>query len=197
MGTMLPLPLKFSVSPFIIISSGSPYNITTGRDSNGDGITAERPALMAGVGQAACSGSNLIYESAFGCFNLNPAPGTPTISRNFARGPATANVNLRLSRTWTFGGKGESGPGMGGMMGGPGGGGPGMMGGAGSGRRYNLTFGVNASNAINHTNYAAPSGDLSSNYFGVYRSLASGFGPMGGGGATFNRKIDVSLRFSF
>lgn len=220
MGTMLPLPLKFSVSPFIMVSSGAPYNITTGRDSNGDGIAAERPALMAGVSQSACSGSSLIYESAFGCFNLNPAPGTPTISRNFARGPATANVNLRLSRTWTFGGKGESGPGFGGMMGGPGGGpgggggrpggggppggmmvpmggGPGMMGGAGGGRRYNLTFGVNASNAINHTNYAAPSGDLSSSYFGVYRSLASGFGPMGGGGATFNRKIDVSLRFSF
>ena len=63
--------------------------------------------------------------------------------------------------------------------------------------RYNLTFGVNASNAINHTNYAAPSGDLSSPYFGVSRSLAGGFATMGGGGATFNRKVDVSLRFSF
>ena len=225
-GTSLPLPLKFSVSPFIILSSGTPYNITTGRDTHGDGITAERPALMAGVTASACTGSNLIYQAAFGCFNLNPAPGTATISRNFARGPATANVNLRLSRTWTFGGKGEAAPvGMGGMMGGPGGGmgggpmgggrpggggpppgavmvpmggGPGgMMGGAASGRRYNLTFGVNASNAINHTNFAPPSGDLSSPYFGVYRSLAGGFATMGGGGATFNRKIDVSLRFSF
>ena len=73
----------------------------------------------------------------------------------------------------------------------------GMMGGGGSGRRYNLTFGINASNAINHTNFAPPSGDLSSPYFGVYRSLAGGFATMGGGGATFNRKIDVSLRFSF
>jgi len=215
-GTSLPLPLKFSVSPFIIVSSGAPYNITTGRDSNGDGITAERPALIAGVGPSACTGQNLIYEAAFGCFNLNPAPGAATISRNFARGPGTANVSLRLSRTWTFGGKGEAGPSGGGMMGGmgggrPGGGGPppgavmvpmgggpgGMMGGAGTGRKYNLTFGVNASNALNHTNYAAPSGDLSSPYFGVSRSLAGGFATMGGGGATFNRKIDVSLRFAF
>ena len=223
-GTSLPLPLKFAVSPFIILASGTPYNITTGRDTNGDGIAAERPALMTGVSASACTGTNLIYEPAFGCFNVNPAPGTPTISRNYGRGPATANVNLRLSRTWTFGGKGESGPsGMGGPMGGgpmgggpmgggprpggggpppgavmvPMGGGPGMMGGMSSGRRYNLTLGINASNAINHTNYAPPSGDLSSPYFGEYRSLAGGFATMGGGGATYNRKIDVSLRFSF
>jgi len=82
---------------------------------------------------------------------------------------------------------------MGGGPGGPGG----MMGGAASGRHYNLTLGINASNAINHTNYAPPEGDLSSPYFGVYRSLAGGFATMGGGGATFNRKVDVSLRFSF
>jgi hypothetical protein len=49
------------------------------------------------------------------------------------------------------------------MGGGPGG----MMGGASSGGRYNPTFGINASKAgtcvqaINHTNCAAPSGDLS------------------------------------
>ena len=65
-----------------------------------------------------------------------------------------------------------------------------------SGRRYTLTLGVNAMNALNHPNYAAPSGDLSSPYFGVSRSLGGGFGPIGGSGA-YNRKIDVQLRFGF
>ncbi len=51
-------------------------------------------------------------------------------------------------------------------------------------------------NALNHPNYAAPSGDLSSPYFGVSRSLGGGFGPMGGS-STYNRKIDVQLRFGF
>jgi hypothetical protein len=51
-------------------------------------------------------------------------------------------------------------------------------------------------NALNHPNYAAPSGDLSSAFFGVSRSLGGGFGPMGGSG-TYNRKIDVQLRFGF
>ena len=72
---------------------------------------------------------------------------------------------------------------------------PGMFGGN-SGRKYTITLGVNAMNALNHANYAAPSGDLSSPYFGEYRSLGGGFGPMGGSG-TYNRKIDVQLRLGF
>ena len=65
-----------------------------------------------------------------------------------------------------------------------------------SGRRYSLTMGVNAMNALNHSNFAAPSGDLSSPFFGVPLSMGGGFGPMGGSGA-YNRKIDVQLRFGF
>src|ERR1035441_6040386 len=124
LGSSLPLPLQLSVSPFIVISSGSPYNITTGRDSNGDGVPAERPAL---VSSGNCSGSGLVYTAAFGCFNLNPAPGTATIGRNYGRGPGSVNVMLRLSRVWVFRGKNEGGLfGPGGPMGGgPGGGGPG------------------------------------------------------------------------
>jgi hypothetical protein len=218
-GTSLPLPLGISVSPFIMASSGSPYNITTGIDSNGDGFTSDRPALIAGAGAASCHGTGLVYASSFWCFNLNPAAGTPAISRNYGRGPAQFNLGLRLARTWAFGTKGESGiqgggmpPGMGGVRGGPGGGGPppggGRMGGPGggpggpggmfgatSGKKYNLMLSVSARNALNHPNYAAPSGDLSSPYFGHYLSLA-GFGPFGSP-TTYNRKIDVQLRFMF
>jgi hypothetical protein len=224
-GTSIPMPFKFSVSPFISANSGSPYDITTGRDTNGDGLASERPALVAGVAASACNTGSLKYAAGFGCFNLAPAAGTPTIERNSARGPGSLMVNLRLARTWSFGNKGESGPanaGMGGMMGGggppPGGGGgggggggprggggggmpgggppPGMFGQA-SAKKYNLTLSVNARNALNHTNFSAPSGDLSSPYFGEYRGLASGFGPGGGGSSTYNRKIDVQLRLAF
>jgi isopentenyl diphosphate isomerase/L-lactate dehydrogenase-like FMN-dependent dehydrogenase len=65
-----------------------------------------------------------------------------------------------------------------------------------SGRRYTVTLGINAMNALNHPNCAAPNGDLSSPFFGESLSLGSGFGPMGGSG-TYNRKIDVQLRFGF
>jgi hypothetical protein len=223
-GTSLPLPWKISVSPFLMVSSGAPYNITTGRDTNGDSLTAERPSMVA-LGAGQCTGSNLYYAAGFGCFNLNPAPGT-SIGRNYARGPGSFNMSMRMARTWTIGGHGEAAAGgMGGMMGGPppgggmggggmrGGGGPppggmmiapppGMMGAAGAGqsssRRYTITLSLNASNVLNHVNWGTPSGDLSSPFFGQYRSLGGGFGPMGGsGGGTYNRKVDVQLRFSF
>jgi hypothetical protein len=216
-GTNIPLPLKVSISPFLMLQSGSPYDLTTGLDTNRDGAAAERPALVQGATASGCSGANLVYKTGFGCFNLNPAAGTATIGRNSARGPGSATLMLRLSRTWAFGGKRESDPnasgfsgpppgaggggGGGGRGGPPGGGGPGPGApppgmGFNSGRRYSLTLGVNAMNALNHPNYASPSGDLSSPYFGVSRSLGGGFGPMGGAGA-YNRKIDVQLRFGF
>jgi hypothetical protein len=213
-GGNVPLPFQFSAAPFLLAASGSPYNVTTGRDTNGDSITAERPALIA---DAQCTGRDLKYAPGFGCFNLNPAAGT-SIGRNSARGPGSVNLNVRLVRTWTLGGKGEGGGANAAMSGaaaaihGPGGGGPppgmmiapipGMMGGGhggtpSGGHHYNLTLTVSANNVLNHVNYAAPSGDLSSTYFGVSRSLAGGFGPMGGSSATFNRKVDVQIRLSF
>ncbi len=69
-----------------------------------------------------------------------------------------------------------------------------MFGGA-SGKKYNLTLSISARNALNHPNYATPNGDLSSPYFGEFRSLA-GFGPFGAP-STYNRKVDIQLRFTF
>ncbi len=108
-GSSLPLPWKFIVNPFFLVSSGAPYNITTGLDTNGDGFATERPELLSGISAAACSGGGLIYAGGFGCFNLHPAVGATAIGRNYARGPATVNLSLRLARTWSFGSTGESG----------------------------------------------------------------------------------------
>src|SRR5207245_1559986 len=170
-------------------------------------FTSHRPALVSGVGTSDCRGGNLFYASGFGCFNLNPAPSTATIGRNYGRGPGTVNLNLRVARSWAFGDRGESGlaegggpVGLGGARGGaigpmPGGGPPAGMFGAASGKKYNLTLSASARNALNHPNYATPSGDLSSPFFGAYRSL-SGFGPFGSP-TTYNRKIDIQLRLTF
>ena len=223
LGASVPTLWKITLNPFMSLTSGTPFNITTGRDVYNDGVTAGRPALLSGVAASACHTTDLIYEVGYGCFNLNPAPGTPTIERNYGRGPATVMINLRVSRTWSFGKPAEpnpaagmgGGPGGGGPPGGGGGGGggggrggggpggggppPGMFGGGGT-SKYNLTVSLNARNVLNHANFAAPSGDLSSPYFGESRSLSSGFGPPGGGGggsSTYQRKIDLQLRFTF
>jgi hypothetical protein len=208
LGTNIPLPFKVSLSPFIMANSGTPYNIVIGQDLNGDSFATERPELMPSVSASQCTGTNLKYEAGYGCFNLNPPAGAATIERNFGRGPATFFLNMRLSRSWAFGERGESGPaqqcpppGMGGARGGPGGGPPGGGGpppglfGAASGKKYNLTLSLQARNILNHPNYAAPNGNLSSPYFGESTSLA-GFGPFGAS-TTYDRKIDIQLRFAF
>jgi hypothetical protein len=217
-GTNIPLPYGISLNPFLIMNSGTPYNITTGIDSLDTGVAAERPSLATNVSAANCTGSTFKYEAGYGCFNLNPAPGTQ-IERNYGRGPANETLMLRLSRTWSFvnkesaanqqqGNGGPPPPGMGGggpPRGGPppggGGGGPMMFGGGGvAGKKYSLTASVQASNALNHTNLGPPVGNLSSPFFGESVSLAQGFGPPGGGSGgtpTYNRKITLQLRFTF
>lgn len=222
LGTGIPLPWKISMSPFFTASSGTPYDITTGLpDPDGDGSAVQRPALV-NLSASACTGTSFKYEPSYGCFNLNPAPGTPTIERNAGRGPAAVTLNLRISRTWGFGSLGESGPadknapppGMGGVRGGPGpggpgGGGPGPGGGPPPGgpppagifgsstpKRYNLTLTAMAMNVLNHPNFASPIGDLSSPFFGQSLSLQGGFGPEGST-TTYDRKISLQLRFTF
>ena len=67
-----------------------------------------------------------------------------------------------------------------------------------AGRKYSLTVTASTLNALNRANFAPPGGDLSSPYFGQYRSLG-GLIVMAHGGAasTYNRKIDLQVRFTF
>jgi hypothetical protein len=194
-GVTVPLPWKFSVSAFLVANSGQPYNITTGLDPGNTGYPAARPALLANVAAAACQTPDLKYEAGFGCFALNPGPGTPVIGRNSARGPSAVNHALRLSRTWTFGPESTTSWDAGS---GHGGGPPASMSGPNPSRKYSLVLSASTLNALNHPNFATPNGDLSSPYFGQYRSLG-GLIVMSHGGApsTYNRKIDLQLRFTF
>ena len=89
-------------SPFIIANSGPPFNITTGRDTNLDRQYNERPSFAA-TG-ADCNSVN-IRCTRFGTFNLVPNPGEQIIPRNYGQGPGAFSVNLRISRTFGFGGE--------------------------------------------------------------------------------------------
>ena len=144
-------PWGISLNPFVIIQSGRPFNITLGRDINGDTLNTERPALA--PAGADCSDVVNIKCTPYGNFKLTFAPGDVMIPRNFAEGPGSTTVNLRVSKTWSFGSErgssaqnrqnqnqedrqrdGQRNTMMAGGMGrGPGGGGPGG-GGPGGGR---------------------------------------------------------------
>ena len=202
MGGTMGLPRGFRLSPFLIASSGIPFNITTGQDLFGDAQFNSRPASAT----CATAAPNVV-QTKYGCFNLLPGAGDTVIPVNGVTGPSRFVLNLRLSKTFGFGRKkeginaGPGGPGGGGTFGrGPGPGRGGGRGGFGPGgfdvpsdRRYSLTFAVSARNVLNNVNLAAPVGNLSSPLFGESNGLAGG--PWGSN--TANRRVDLQMTFSF
>jgi hypothetical protein len=189
-GPNFPLPLKMMVNTLFIYNSGPVYNITTGLlDPSGDGAAVQRPALL-NLSGASCAGATLKYVPEFGCFDLSPAPGTAVIPRNLGRGPGSANMTVRVARTWDFARK-ESPAGANGIAAAPG---PSPAPGAAIPMKYHLTFSMYAINPLNHPNFATPNGNLTSPYFGKPLSLQGTFTP---GNATYNRKVTMQLQLTF
>ena len=205
-GTISGLPWDIRLSPILIANSGRPFNITVGRDLNGDTLFTDRPAFATDLTDAG------VRVTPYGTFDVTPSAGQEIIPRNYATGPSFFVVNLRASKTFGFGevaqasggasGGGRSGGGGGGGRRGGGGGRGGRGGGGDAGAeryRYNLNFSVNIQNLLNNTNEGVPVGNLSSPLFGQSIGSAGGFGRGGGGGgqAAGNRRVELQLRFSF
>ncbi len=122
------------------------------------------------------------------------------VGRNTERGASRFDTNLRVTRTFGFGGSRtvEGGPGAGGPggggRGGGGFGGPGGGGGRGGGRaggggandqRFSLEIYAQASNVLNRVNFGNFSGNLSSPFFG----RATSAGPA--------RRIELGMNVRF
>ena len=210
------LPWLIRVSPFVMINSGSPYNIVTGYDLNGDGVlsndrsglTNASSEVINGVNtplhpaSASCGGQGLYYD-----LLPNPKP----IPANCGNGPALVTFNMRISKTiglgrkMTAGGSNSASPqGGGGDRGGHGPGGPpgGGMVGRGMGnifgstssdRRYNLTLSASVRNMFNHVNPTNPVANLSSSQFGQ----SNGLNMFGSPNSASNRRIELQMQFTF
>ena len=181
-------------SPFVLATSGAPFNIITGEDTNLDGVAVERPSLApAGV---ACSGptkpANVVCTP-FGNFNVAPAAGEAIIPRNFGHSPGYFNVNLQVSKTFTFGPTNSAAaPARAGAA-------PAAAGGSNrEAKRYTMQLSLSFNNLFNHTNQRPLEGNLSSPYFGQSLGLNgfAGFGTPSGAGAG-NRRIVGRVRLSF
>ncbi len=204
-------PWGITLNPLVIVNSGSPFNITIGRDLNRDTVYADRPAFATDLTKPG------VIVTRFGAFDPNPTAGEVIIPRNFGSGPGSIASNLRVSRTFGFGGErrataqsgqggrggdqggggvgrgglggiggGARGGAAGGPRGGGGGGGGGGRGGGGFGggdtsKRYNLTVSVSFQNILNHTNLGRPVGNLSSQFFGTSLTSGGNFAGFGGG----------------
>lgn len=213
-GTFLQAPWGVTISPFVVYRSSRPYNITIGRDLNGDSVFTDRPAV------GSLFDTDLVVTPV-GAVDVTPRSGAELIERNAISGTTFTRLNLSVSKTFGFGGSsrdavaqttgtpgvgglptvpGGGGPGGGGRGpggGGPGGGGPGgggrggfggmggMGGGGGSDKRYSLSFSIRAQNVLNHADFANPTGVLTSPIFGIPNVALPA------------RTIEVSARFSF
>ena len=93
---------QLSLNPFIVATSGRPFNITTGQDTNGDRLFTERPSFAPAGVDCNNPAANIVCTP-YGNFNLRPAPGAALIPRNFGAGPGFVSVNMRISKTWNFG----------------------------------------------------------------------------------------------
>ncbi len=195
------------VSPFIILESGLPFDITTGRDLFGDTLFNSRPGIATDLNKPG------VISTKYGFLDPNPTDGEKILGRNSGRGPGGIRVNVRLNKTFGFGPAKEgsasaiSGPlgGGGGGVGNRGQGGVFSTGGGGPGgpfsasptsRRFNLIVGISAQNLINHNNPGPIIGNITSPLFGQANQAAGG-GGQGFSESANNRRIELQLRLTF
>ena len=193
-GGTVGLPYGLRLSPFLVASSGIPYNVTIGQDLIGSSIFNQRPAFA-----SALSNPANVVVTPIGAFDTMPQPGETIVPVNFLTGPSQFSLNLRLSKTFSFGRLPEGSTGQvgarqnggGGGRRGPGGGAPpvggggfgGGFGGAPTAGRYSIVLSINVRNIFNNVNLATPVGNLGSPLFGESTGLSAG-GGFGGGGQT-------------
>jgi hypothetical protein len=85
------LPLKAEFSTELFASHGTPYNITTGTDANGDGDFNDRPSYASGPAPG-------VYSTQFGLLTINTVNGN--VQRNMGTMPGTVHLDTNLSRSF-------------------------------------------------------------------------------------------------
>jgi hypothetical protein len=192
-------PHLISFSPLLVAQSGSPYNITSGTDTIGDNVFNTRAVAVPFGTPAQIMTNPTTGKMSQGYVKTIPGCGTfatpgtngiyTPVPINSCTGPANFSFNLRVVKTFGFGESrtpvarpdrgqqpggppgGGRGPGGGGSRGGGPGGGFGG-GGANSGKRYNLTIGLQTQNLFNIVDRNVPVGTLTSPSFGTSTNLA-------------------------
>ena len=86
-------------NPLLSFQTGAPFNITTGSDVYGATLFNARPGIDADPSKPG------LIQTAYGLLDPNPTPEEQILGRNFGRGPFQIQTNLRVTKTWGFGGE--------------------------------------------------------------------------------------------
>lgn len=175
---------KFRISPMLTMRSGPPFDLTTGNDNYGDTLFNARPSIPSDARKPG------LIQTPYGLLDPTPAPGEPTLSRNYGRGPGYILLNLRLTKLFEFGGSRVAG----------------SMSSTSDGRpatsedhRYTISVAAALRNVLNHKNPGPITGDITSPLFGQANQT---YGPTGLGGTGFletanNRRLELQAKFIF
>ena len=186
------------ISPFVVMQSGAPFDITTGNDPYGTTLFNARPGIATDPNKPG------LIQTSYGLLDPNPSPGERLLPRNFGRGPGQYSVNIRIAKVIGFGkergaggdarpGGGSSNPlqaatgrGLGGLIGTP-----------TTSRRFNLSIGLSIRNVLNHTNPGPIIGNITSPYFGLANQIAGGQNGEGFYETANNRRLESQIKFTF
>jgi carboxypeptidase family protein len=193
------------LSPFVILDSGPPFDITVGRDLYGITLFNGRPGIPTDPNKLG------LIRNSYGLLDPNPTPDEKILPRNYGRGPGSITVNLRLTKTIEFGGersgntpqRGQGGGGEGRPSSGVSSAGAPLQGGSSSarsaaqaGHQYNLSISMSVRNLLNHTNPGLIIGNITSPLFGQANQPAGGSGFIFSEAAN-NRRLELQMRFTF
>ncbi len=146
-------PWGLTFNTFMRAVASNKFNITIGRDINGDAVFTDRPAYATDLSRPS------VVVTPLGAFDTDPLPGQQIIPPFIGKGPAFFMLNQRVAKTINFGGGNGNGNSA-----------------AKSGqdaRRYSLTLAVQVQNLLNHNNRGPIIGNLSSPLFGLSNTSAS------------------------
>src|SRR5579862_1556741 len=187
------------LSPFFVIQSGAPFDITSGNDPYGTTLFTARPGVSP---DPAKSG---LIETPYGLLDPNPSPGEAILPRNYGRGPGQIAMNLRVGKTFGFGGErggkkasdGAPIPAGNSTAAATGRGLGGLIGALPSNRRYNLMVSMSIRNLLTHTNPGPINGDITSPLFGRANQMAGNINGEGFSENANNRRLELQIRFTF
>lgn len=208
-GGSLNLKWNIRISPFFVVASGPPFDITAGRDLFGTTLFNARPGFATDLSRPG------LVPTAYGWLDPNPTADEKLVPRNYGRGPGSVQFNMRIGKTIGFGppkegsapapqgGPGSGPPGGGGQRGGggspfsQGGGMGGMFGAAPTSRKYTMVISLQAQNVLNHNNPGPITGNITSPLFGLANQVAGGGGGGGFSENANNRRLEAQARFTF
>jgi len=193
LGGSISLKWGLRLNPLFIADSGGPFNITVGQDLYGNTLFNGRPGLAADPTRAG------LVPTRYGLLDPNPIAGEFILPRNYGRGPGIVMLNVRISKTFTFGATREASVATTGrnQANGP------FVTSSTSSKtkvgRYNLTISLSNRNVLNRNNSGPIIGNISSPLFGQ-ANQPYGTGSLGGTGfseSADNRRLEIQTRFTF